>query len=226
MLLVLTVLVVFLVFQVFFWPWKVPLLNVLDAVISIVIILIVVVVSTLSLGAAGGNDVNTVSSTLLLVLIGFLYGSCGLMMLMTLSALFFRDQMGGVGDIFLLKRAPDTEALAYLFRECAASAVVALPEDTFEQMLSDLPVYDLWLMERIVHVILNCGAVMGTGRLSWSTLNSARISHNQAAAERRQTAAPGVLLGHAASEASIDPKGGSMRALASDASEGAVDVEV
>lgn len=87
------ILTVMMLMQMLAWPWKVPLLNLTDCVISFSIVLLVTT-ATLFLQTVGDTMyafAHAVSTTML----GGIAMSVGIMMLMTVSALFYRSALGG-----------------------------------------------------------------------------------------------------------------------------------
>jgi len=194
MLIIIMTLATTLSLQVYFWPWKVPLLNLLDATISVCLMLIIAIVSSFITNEAV-DDLQGSSkagfSVMLLFLVGLLYSSCAILVFMAVSALWFKGPLGSPSDAFLLRQAPDPELLSILFHQ-TAEKIAKLPPKSTEKIFSALPIYDLTLCERIVTLVEQAGALPGSGRISWSTRSSSiRASITQHSED--QSALPVVL---------------------------------
>jgi len=171
----------FLALQVYFWPWKVPLLNLLDAVISVAFLIIIAIVSTfINTGSPESltPQSEAVFTGVMLVLVGLLYASCAALVIMAFTAIWLKGPMGSPTDSFNLRRAPNLELLSVLFHQ-TTQKVSTMPLESTEKVLSSLPIYDLNLMERVITLIEQAGALPGQGRISWS-LRSDSIRSNRA----------------------------------------------
>jgi len=172
----------FLALQVYFWPWKVPLLNLLDAVISVAFLIIIAIVSTfINTGSPESltPQSEAVFTGVMLVLVGLLYASCAALVIMAFTAIWLKGPMGSPTDSFNLRRAPNLELLSVLFHQ-TTQKVSTMPLESTEKVLSSLPIYDLNLMERVITLIEQAGALPGQGRVSWSqrsdSIRSSRAS--------------------------------------------------
>jgi hypothetical protein len=188
MLIIMITLATVLSLQVYFWPWKVPALNLVDAIISVSLMLIIAIVSTFIIQ----EDVDDFQATsqagftvLLLTLVGLLYCSCGILVLMAVSSLFFRGQMGTVHDSFNLRQAPDPELMSILFHQ-TSEKISKMQRSKLETVLAQLPIYDLWTIERLITLIEHAGALPGQGRVSWGQ----RSSEIRASISSQDNAAP------------------------------------
>lgn len=166
-----------LAFQIRYWPWKVPLLNVLDAVISVALMLAIAVASSFIMGDSVDTSDKNVYIILLMGLIGMLYCCCGVFLLMALGSLVWRGQMGTVHDAFLLRRSPDTDVLSALFLQTMSTGIVSQPPTKVETLVKGLPIYDLWTIERLITIIEQSGALPGRGRVSWGEKRSSLMSN-------------------------------------------------
>jgi len=166
-----------LAFQIRYWPWKVPLLNVLDAVISVALMLAIAVASSFIMGDAADTSNQNVYNILLMGLIGMLYCCCGVFLLMALGSLVWRGQMGTVHDAFLLRRSPDTDILSALFLQTMSTGIVSQAPTKVETLVKSLPIYDLWTIERLITIIEQSGALPGRGRVSWGERRSSIMSN-------------------------------------------------
>merc|ERR1712232_955878 len=151
-----------LAFQIRYWPWKVPLLNVLDAVISVALMLAIAVASSFIMG----DSVDTSDKNVYIIFL-----------LMALGSLVWRGQMGTVHDAFLLRRSPDTDVLSALFLQTMSTGIVSQPPTKVETLVKGLPIYDLWTIERLITIIEQSGALPGRGRVSWGEKRSSIMSN-------------------------------------------------
>jgi len=174
MLLIIATLSIAMALQIYFWPWKVPLLNMLDAVISVCLMLVMMIVSSFIKNTVD-DDLNGSSkaafTTLLLVVVGGLYSSLVVLAVMAVIALWARGPLGSPHDSFNLRQAPDTELLSILFHD-TADKIAKLPAKNIEKVFSTLPIYDINLVERLITLVEQAGAMPGSGRISWSTRSS------------------------------------------------------
>jgi len=174
MLLIIATLSISMALQIYFWPWKVPLLNMLDAVISVCLMLVMMIVSSFIKNSVE-DDLNGSSkaafTTLLLVVVGGLYSSLVVLALMAVVALWTRGPLGSPHDSFNLRPAPDTELLSILFHD-TADKIAKLPAKNIEKVFSTLPIYDINLVERLITLVEQAGAMPGSGRISWSKRSS------------------------------------------------------
>jgi len=157
MLFVLTVILGAMILQIFFWPWKVPLLNILDAVISCALLLIVVGVNALQSDAtAAADDGASAIEVFIIAMVVTLYGSCFLMLLMSIVATFYRGSMGGVNDFFLVKRPPNLNVLSerlYTVIDISKD----FPAQGLKSWLDHLPIYDIWAIEKMTAIMEQSG---------------------------------------------------------------------
>ena len=139
------VLLVFLTVQSRSWPWKVPLLNLLDCLMSLCIALLVAS-SSLHLDAIQGS-MQDFADMLSTVLMGALGVSLLLLVTMTCSALVFRATLGGQQELFLfnLQKMPTPAELSSQLRAVTAS-LSAMDEKDVVKPLGALPTYDINLL--------------------------------------------------------------------------------
>jgi len=136
------ILTVMMLMQMLFWPWKVPMLNLTDCIISFCVVLLVTT-ATLFLENVGDAMYAFAHgvSTAMLVGIGL---SIGLMVLMTVSALFYRSALGGKKELqmFNLGHTPDTPELAAKIKEMA-NALEEMHVETLSINLAAMSVFDV-----------------------------------------------------------------------------------
>ncbi|CAK9072466.1 unnamed protein product [Durusdinium trenchii] len=132
----------FMVMQMLSWPWKVPMLNLTDAIISFCITLLVTT-SSLHLPVIEGPMVAFAEgiSTAMLTGIGI---ALGLMCLMTSSALIYRSALGGKKELrlFNLGSVPDSARLATKVKELAMQLEKMEHQELFKA-LDSLAVFDM-----------------------------------------------------------------------------------
>merc|ERR1712048_1202323 len=88
-----------------------------------------------------------------------LYCLCGGMLLMAVVSLFKRGAMGSTSDFFQLKRVPPTDQLAdKLYAGMTSICCDDSGTQDIAEMLNNLPVYDLWLLERAAGIMSAFGS--------------------------------------------------------------------
>ncbi|CAE7627877.1 unnamed protein product [Symbiodinium sp. CCMP2456] len=142
---VMLVFLIFLIIEVRSWPWKVPLLNVLDGFIGLCIILLVVS-NALQVEAVEGimqQFANTFSSCVM----GLLGFSMLLLLIMTTAALFYQTALGGQQElcVFNLQTLPSS-VLVSSSLHTTASQLVQMDGLELQQVLNSLAIYDINLL--------------------------------------------------------------------------------
>ncbi|CAJ1358189.1 unnamed protein product, partial [Effrenium voratum] len=136
------VLMMFLCLQAVMWPWKVPLINLLDCWLGFCIILLVISSSLhLDHSPEQFQDFAQLFSTVVMSLIG---GALFLMAFMTLTALALRSvALGGNQDlaIFNLGRSPPTALVVQKLQE-TAEELISIPRENLAKALDGLGVLD------------------------------------------------------------------------------------
>jgi len=136
------ILTTMMVLQMLSWPWKVPMLNLTDCIVCFCIVLLVTT-STLYLNVIDETMYEFASIVTTAMLSGITV-AIGIMVCMTVAALFHRVAMGGKQELnfFNLGSVPSSEGLS--------KKVKALVEELefieFEELkkrLSDLSVFDV-----------------------------------------------------------------------------------
>jgi len=195
MIIVSSVLVIFLSLQIYSWPWKVPLLNVLDALISVGLIMVVAITGSI-ITVDESKASNTRAYDMLLVFIlGLTYTSCVAIFALAVLSIIIKGSMATVSDVFLLRRSPKTELLGTLFRKTVVERIAPLTQDSIKSTFEDLPVYDLRTLERIIFIIENSAALTGKGRISWKERSdSIKSSVSMRGASRFDNSAVGAVM--------------------------------
>jgi len=132
----------FMVTQMLSWPWKVPMLNLTDAIISFCVVLLVTT-SSLHLPAIEGPMAQFAEavSTTMLSGIGV---ALGIMVLMTGSALIYRSALGGKKELraFNLGAVPSSDKLAKKVKDLATE-LEKMEVKELSQALASLAVFDM-----------------------------------------------------------------------------------
>lgn len=136
--------------QIRIWPWRVPLLNVLDAFICMILVL-TLTASTAFIPRVSTNEEDAFT-TLMAVLVIVLYSVVGVMFGMAVISLCKRGSMGSVNDVFNLVRTPDLPHLVKKLQTWV-EGVSDASEDHLELMLSELSIYDLLSMQRMLKTV-------------------------------------------------------------------------
>jgi len=131
-----------MVLQMLSWPWKVPMLNLTDCIVSFCIVLLVTT-STLYLNVIDETMYAFASGVTTAMLSG-IGVAIGIMVCMTVFALFHRAAMGGKQELsfFNMGRVPESSSLANKVK----ALVDALEEIEFDELknkLQGLSVFDM-----------------------------------------------------------------------------------
>jgi hypothetical protein len=157
MILIVGALLVPLVLQVRKWPWKAPLLNVVDAIISGMLIFMIVSASGFTKRVEDA-DADAYKNLMTIEII-FMHCVLAVLMAMSVVALVRRGPMGSPSDVFNLSEVPDPTDLGTTWKRMSV-ATSAMDEDVIKEACAQFPVYDLWAMEQVMVILLG-----GTG--SW-----------------------------------------------------------
>ncbi|CAE7834478.1 unnamed protein product, partial [Symbiodinium sp. CCMP2592] len=140
-----SVFIVFLALECRAWPWKVPLLNVMDALLCLIMTLLVGSTS-LHLGPIEG-EMKDFASILASVLMGCLGLAMASLLFMTVSALVYRAALGGQQELvfFNLHKQPSSAEVSERLKASAAR-IRSMEESDLLQAVGLLSVYDLGLV--------------------------------------------------------------------------------
>jgi len=132
----------FLVIQSMAWPWKVPMLNVLDCWMSYCI-LILVAGSALYLEPISKGATESFTNGFSTVMMVIIFSSIGMMVLMSLTALVHRAAMGGNKEfaVFNLSRTHNSDVVAKKLKDMA-ELMAQMEEKELEKALDTLAVFD------------------------------------------------------------------------------------
>ncbi|CAE7346983.1 unnamed protein product [Symbiodinium natans] len=138
---VMLVFLVVLIIQSNSWPWKVPLLNVLDCFIGFCITMLVAA-NSFYLGALEGSmkDFADAAGS---VIMGMMGAAVALLFVMTVCALTFRAALGGQKELiaFNLQRTPAPSLVAETLQSMSAK-IAEMDRAGLARALSALGVYD------------------------------------------------------------------------------------
>ncbi|CAK9044633.1 unnamed protein product [Durusdinium trenchii] len=90
------ILIFYICVQVYSWPWKAPMLNIVDFVTCLALA-ILVVLTGLYVPEVTGDTLRAVQ-TCSMILLGIIFGVVGLMILLAIAALFHRAAIGSQQD--------------------------------------------------------------------------------------------------------------------------------
>eukprot|EP00439_Symbiodinium_sp_Y106_P051899 s2250_g6.t3 len=202
---VMLVFLIFLIIEVRSWPWKVPLLNVLDGFIGLCIILLVVS-NALQVDAVEGimqQFANTFSSCVM----GLLGFSMLLLLIMTAAALFYQTALGGQQELcmFNLQTLPSS-VLVSSSLHTTASQLVQMDGLELQQILNSLAIYD-------INLLLNSMSLLATEVTpsSDSAFHFKRRIRSSSFAAPNARVAPPVVPESKASQAEADVPSRSVR---------------
>jgi len=131
-----------MVLQMLAWPWKVPMLNLTDCIVSFCIVLLVTT-STLYLNVID-ETMYAFASGITTAMLSGIGISVGIMVFMTVAALFHRAAMGGKQEFkfFNLGSVPSAEGLAKKVK-ALVEELEAIEFEELKDQLSGLSVFDM-----------------------------------------------------------------------------------
>ena len=179
------ILMTFLVVQVYNWPWKAPILNVVDMVVCFLLAIMVVVGGFFAPTAQG--DVLEILNGFSIAVLACLVGVVGLMIACAVLALFYRQAIGSQNDVKIMTVGwtPPPSEIAELLHDQITS-LHAQPKDHLTQKLAALGVYDLQTLKLAIAVIHN--EVVDTEEIQSSTsgrYSGSRITSKSLAAKAK-----------------------------------------
>ncbi|CAE7233751.1 unnamed protein product [Symbiodinium natans] len=169
------VFLVFLVLECRAWPWKVPLLNLLDTFLCMVMTMLVGS-SSLHLGPIEGNmkDFANVLASILMALLAL---ALAVLLMMTMAALVYRAALGGQHELFFfnLQMQPSSQDVSARLQATAA-LLQNMKESELKQAIEVLSVYDLGLL--LSYVSLTRAEIVASERTGDDSLDKLRIFSN------------------------------------------------
>eukprot|EP00434_Breviolum_minutum_P002789 symbB.v1.2.002451.t1/scaffold99.1/size346285/7 len=128
--------------QLYHWPWKAPILNVVDF-LSCFLITFLVVVTGFYIPAVTG-DLESTFATLSTIVLGLLFAVVGLMVALAVLALFYRAAIGSQKELAIMTagKTPPPSAVSDDLFDSLQRLNPSTKEDIHEQ-LEILDVYDL-----------------------------------------------------------------------------------
>lgn len=179
------ILLCYMSLQLYHWPWKAPILNVVDF-LSCFLITILVVVSGFYIPAATG-DLQETFAVLSTIVISLLFSVVGLMVVLAILALFYRAAIGSQKELAIMTagKTPPPSAVSDELFEALQQLHPASKEDLSKQM-EILAVYDLKCLITALTVLksevlpaLDVGGAKRSGSLRSSRLTSAAFTAKQ-----------------------------------------------
>jgi len=137
-----TILMVFMAAQVYNWPWKAPILNVVDFVVCFLLSLLVVITG-FYVPAVTGEVLDTFQALSMAILV-CLMGVVALMILCAVLALFYRAAIGSQNELAIMtvgSTPPPSKVSVDLFN--VVKALQNATKETIDQKVAGLGVYDL-----------------------------------------------------------------------------------
>jgi len=136
------ILTTMMVLQMLSWPWKVPMLNFTDCIIGFCMVLLVTT-STLYLNAVDETMYGFAAFVTAAMLSG-IFVAFGIMVFMTVAALFNRVAMGGKQELkfFSLGSVPSSEDLSKKVK-ALADELERMEFEGLQKKLGDLSVFDV-----------------------------------------------------------------------------------
>ena len=137
-----TILMVFMAAQVYNWPWKAPILNVVDFVVCFLLSLLVVITG-FYVPAVTGEVLDTFQALSMAILVCLL-GVVALMILCAVLALFYRAAIGSQNELAIMtvgSTPPPSKVSVDLFNVVKALQIAT--QEAIDQKVAGLGVYDL-----------------------------------------------------------------------------------
>eukprot|EP00434_Breviolum_minutum_P002792 symbB.v1.2.002453.t1/scaffold99.1/size346285/9 len=168
--------------QLYHWPWKAPILNVVDF-LSCFLITISVVVSGFYIPAVTG-DLQSTFATLSTIVIGLLFAVVGLMVVLAVLALFYRAAIGSQKELAIMTagKTPPPSAVSDDLYDALQRLNPSTKEDIHMQM-EILGVYDLKCLITALTVLksevmpaLESHRASIIGRTSSNSLRASRLT--------------------------------------------------
>lgn len=137
------------------WPFKAPVLNLVDCSLSLAMVMLLV-----SGGAFLDKAANQGGYKVLLVVeVAVIFASIGLVLLMGLVSLVKKGRMGTPSDFFLLRTAPDPQAFAEKLRAVARDVADCCE---LHRVVEEMLIYDIQALEYVMHIMFTA-KVSGEG---------------------------------------------------------------
>lgn len=146
------ILMTFMVVQIYNWPWKAPILNVVDMVVCFLLAILVVVAGFFAPPAAG--DVLEILNGFSLAVLACLVGVVGIMILCALLALVYRQAIGSQNELKIMtvgNTPPPAEISEQFYQQILS--LQAKSKDHLTEKLAQLGVYDLQALKLAVGVL-------------------------------------------------------------------------
>jgi len=168
--------------QLYHWPWKAPILNVVDF-LSCFLITISVVVSGFYIPAVTG-DLQSTFATLSTIVLGLLFAVVGLMVVLAVLALFYRAAIGSQKELAIMTagKTPPPSAVSDDLYDALQRLNPSTKEDIHMQM-EILGVYDLKCLITALTVLksevmpaLESHRASIIGRTSSNSLRASRLT--------------------------------------------------
>ncbi|CAL1140870.1 unnamed protein product [Cladocopium goreaui] len=148
------ILMTFMAVQIYNWPWKAPILNVVDMVVCFLLVILVAVAGFYVPAVTDGLKTffevfNIVALSGLLVLVG-------VMILASVLALFYRAAIGSQQELKIMtvgKTPPPSQVASVLVRQIAA--LVSKSDEQMAAKLEKLGVYDLQALQLASSILQN-----------------------------------------------------------------------
>ncbi|CAL1153752.1 unnamed protein product, partial [Cladocopium goreaui] len=169
------ILMTFMAVQIYNWPWKAPILNVVDMVICFLLAILVVVAGFYVPVASGG--LLTFFEIFSMVVFALLFGVVGIMILASVLALFYRAAIGNQKELKIMTvgtTPPPTQIASELFNMIAALA--GKPTEHLAQKMEKLGVYDLQTLKVAIAVLRTEVVEMGPDLAQNSSRSTSRIT--------------------------------------------------
>lgn len=147
-----TVLLVICAVQLLLWPWKAPILNLIEVVVNILVVILLV--TTMGYAPEATGDLRIGLLTLSWVILMMIFAVLAGMIVIAIVAVVRRGPMGSTQDsrIFMLCKLPDVKSLADKL-QVLSGAATSMSTEELAKDLNQLSVYDLQTTMRAITVL-------------------------------------------------------------------------
>lgn len=148
------ILMTFMAVQIYNWPWKAPILNVVDMMVCFLLVILVAVAGFYVPAVTDG--LKTFFELFNILALSGLLGLVGVMIIACVLALFYRAAIGSQSELKIMtvgKTPPPSQVASDLVRQIAA--LVSKSDEQMAAKLAKLGVYDLQALQLASSILQN-----------------------------------------------------------------------
>lgn len=148
------ILMTFMAVQIYNWPWKAPILNVVDMIVCFLLVILVAVAGFYVPAVTDG--LKTFFELFNILALSGLLGLVGVMIIACVLALFYRAAIGSQSELKIMtvgETPPPSQVASDLVRQIAA--LVSKSDEQMAAKLVKLGVYDLQALQLASSILQN-----------------------------------------------------------------------